>query len=416
MKTIMDCLDAPVSVEIIGRWTIKVQGITLEVPPPEIHQVRDEIYASLPLYKDQAPGYDRGERLIALRTGGATTTGLLHPASLKIKHSSNGMPFILGRDYQIDPFWGTVGRLEGGAIKENQSVYIDYDYTPCRLDSIVRNSLGQIQYFVGNYGVGLMPLPQIAEGDILLGRIWLPGPVDHLTDENLFPILPSSIKMNSSLVAEKRLPNTLKKLREGEPLKIIAWGDSVTRGLDVGEPGYQYIFVEQLKKRFTKARISLQTAAWPGATSKDYMEAPAGGEYDFVRDCLKPKPDLVTIEFVNDASFLNEDVTQTQYAEIIKHFTNIGAEVIIIAPHYIRPDWMNAKTLKLNDDPRPYVKGLRKFAAQNKIALADTPKYWSDLYRRGIPYIIYMINGINHPDIRGHQLFVSALMELLGKT
>jgi lysophospholipase L1-like esterase len=419
MSKEMVSMETSVSIEITGDWTIRVVGeesVTLEVPPPQVHHVRDEEYASLPVYKDKSLGYDRGERLLALRTGGATTTGLLHSASVRIKPSKNGILFVAGRDYQIDYVWGTFGRLEGGAIAEGQKVYIDYDYTPCRLDSIVRDSQGQIRFIEGNYGVGLMPIPSIAKDDVLLARLWLNGPIVRLTNENFFPILPSSLSSNNVSVAEQLLPRTLKKLREGKPLKIVAWGDSVTEGGDVGQPGYQYIFVDRLKHRFPQAQIILQTAGWPGATSQNYIDAPAGGKYDFVRDCLDSRPDLVTIEFVNDASFFNEEETQTQYSKILRHFMNISAEVIFIAPHYIRPDWMNANTLKLDEDPRPYVKGLRKFTSDNKIALADTPKYWADLYRQGIPYMIYMINGINHPDIRGHRLFADALMDLFPET
>lgn len=39
----------------------------------------------------------------------------------------------------------------------------------------------------------------------------------------------------------------------------------------------------------------------------------------------------------------------------------IGAEWIILSPHYVRPDWMGlTKEREIDDDPRPYVKGDRK--------------------------------------------------------
>ena len=40
-------------------------------------------------------------------------------------------------------------------------------------------------------------------------------------------------------------------------------------------------------------------------------EAPAGGTYDFQRDVPDRKPDLVTIEFVNDA-YLDEEADDLQ--------------------------------------------------------------------------------------------------------
>jgi hypothetical protein len=37
---------------------------------------------------------------------------------------------------------------------------------------------------------------------------------------------------------------------------------------------------------------------------------------------------------------------------------------------------------------------------------------WGRLWRQGIPYRTLLLNGINHPDIRGMQLFADSLMWL----
>jgi lysophospholipase L1-like esterase len=213
--------------------------------------------------------------------------------------------------------------------------------------------------------------------------------------------------------AERFLPRSLAKLRQGESLKLLAWGDSVT-AMGEHDPKhiyYQNVFAEELKLRFPKAAITLHTAAWPGSLSGMWFETDSAAPHNFQRDCLEFKPDLVTIEFVNDAQ-LDHAQTEEQYKHIIQEFHKIGSEVILITPHYIRADWMGATTMKLDDDPRPYVKALREFAAVNDIALADASKYWGRLWRQGIPYIVYLPNSINHPDARGHAIFVKSLMEL----
>jgi hypothetical protein len=142
-----------------------------------------------------------------------------------------------------------------------------------------------------------------------------------------------------------------------------------------------------------------------------YLEAPPGGIYDFVRDVLDPKPDLVTIEFVNDA-YLDEAGTAAHYAGILERVRAVGAEVILITPHLVRPDWLTSDTLKVDQDPRAYVRGLRDFAAKNNVALADASKEWCRLWRRGLPYITLLANNINHPDERGHAIFAKTLIEL----
>jgi lysophospholipase L1-like esterase len=255
-------------------------------------------------------------------------------------------------------------------------------------------------------GVVLPPEPQ--PGDRPVANVWIPGPLEALSEENVFPVTPELAPAlpESSGVAEKLLPNTLRKLRSGDPLTLVAWGDSVTNmGI------YQNQFVARLKERFPKASIHLITAAWGGRGSRNYLEAPAGGEKDFVRDVLDPKPDLVVMEWVNDA-YLDDAGVQTHYGGILSRLRGVGAEAVILTPHLVRPDWMDMKTLKFDEDPRPYVKGLRRFAAENSVALADASRLWCQAWRRGLPYIAYLENSINHPDVRGHALFAQALMSL----
>lgn len=213
--------------------------------------------------------------------------------------------------------------------------------------------------------------------------------------------------------AETLLPNALAKLRAGQPVTIVAFGDSVTNGGGVNRPEdwYQNQFLARLRERFPQSPIRMLSAAWGGASSKAYLEAPAGGPYDFVRDVLEPKPDLVTLEFVNDA-YLDEPGVAAHYAGILEKIRANGAELVLITPHLIRPDWLNVPDTLFTEDPRPYVKGLKQFAAANNIALADASARWCQLRSQGIPYQTLLANDINHPDARGQKIFADALMDL----
>jgi lysophospholipase L1-like esterase len=305
----------------------------------------------------------------------------------------------------------------GGGIPEGQTVYVDYDYGPDRLDSLVLTAAKEASLRQGNSSLPLVnPTEYVLKDEVVLANVFVPGRCVALTDENLYPIHYRTGRppAKHSDAAEKLLPKTLAKLRSGEPLTYIAWGDSVTNGGGVGahkEQWYQTMFVNELKTRFPKANITLITAAWPGGNSSGYMSAPSGGPYVYQRDVLDPKPDLVSIEFVNDAG-LDEASVQAHYGQILADLRGVGAETILITPHLVRPDWMNCTTLKFDEDPRPYVRGLRQFAATNNVALADASRLWCLLYRQGIPYTKILANDINHPDVRGHQLFVDALMAL----
>ncbi|MCZ2150146.1 MAG: SGNH/GDSL hydrolase family protein [Bryobacterales bacterium] len=121
------------------------------------------------------------------------------------------------------------------------------------------------------------------------------------------------------------------------------------------------------------------------------------------------KPDLVTVEFVNDAG-LKADEVERVYGEILRRVHGLGAELILITPHFTRMAMMGFHTQR-DKDQRPYVLALRDLATRHHIALADASARWEHLRKEGIPYITLLNNGINHPDDRGHLLFAEELIK-----
>ena len=73
---------------------------------------------------------------------------------------------------------------------------------------------------------------------------------------------------------------------------------------------------------------------------------------------------------------------------------------------------MNQTSVRVEEDPRPYVHGLRQFAAKHNVAIADASLRWGHLVKEGIPYVTLLSNSINHPDDRGHEMFAQSLMDL----
>ncbi|MCP4645754.1 MAG: hypothetical protein GY851_35240 [bacterium] len=421
-----------VPIEVAGPWQVRVgpgevtagdtqvrvsEPVEIEIAPARTIQVRDEEHGTLPVFNPKAGGWRKGSRLNRLITQECSATGHLLPDTIRLRAAPDATTvFVRGQDYEMDTFWGTVGRIDGGAIAADQPVYVDYDYVPCRLDSISVTADGQVAFVEGEPGVGVLLPPALDEGAVAIANVWFPGPTEALSDDNLYPIDSGVVPAEEGEPqAIRLLPKTLAKLRAGEEVTIVAWGDSVTNGGDVRPHGkeawYQNQFAALLQARYPKATVTMITASWPGGNSKGYLSAPAGGTYDFVRDVIDPKPDLVTIEFVNDAG-LNEEAVQKHYAYILERLQGNGSEVALITPHFVRPDWMGAGTAKIVADPRPYVKGLKRFAKENDVALADASARWGALVRQGIPYMTLEANSINHPDIRGHEMFALSLMEL----
>lgn len=433
---LLACLAGPrvqavpgVTLTLTGDWQVNVavtfeNGTTLTntvtVSPPEWRVVNAERHDTVPLFNPQAGGWAKGARLQALAAQECTTRFLLDPASLVIRTSpeASAPPLVAGQDYEADREWGTFGRLAEGALKEGQPVFASYRHGWLRLDSIVLTAEGRIELRPGEAKSAAPSPPPLRAGEQRLANLWLPGVTPKLEAANLFPLLETSYPeppLASPSPAEKFLLRTLAKLRSGQPLRVLAWGDSVTDGRYLpGGPRerWQEQWVARLRERFPQARIELVTEAWGGRNTGSYLAEPPGSEHNYAEKVLARQPDLIVSEFVNDAG-LNEAQVESHYQKFLTDFAAIGAEWIILTPHYVRPDWMGlTREREIDDDPRPYVRGLRQFAARHQIALADAARRYGRLWRQGIPYSTLMLNSINHPNAYGLSLFADSLMAL----
>ena len=418
---------APAELKLVGDWDVLVTvkalheiAATVHVAPPESVIVVAEKYDSLPQFDANAGGWAKGAQLRGVCAQETTTPYLLDPESLVLRTGpeSDATQLRRGEDYEADLVWGTIGRSPHSAIKEGQPVFASYRYAQLRIDAVVLTRKGKIVLRQGEPRSAAPLPPMVEKGERRLANIWVPGRVSRLGPENLFPVLetayPEQLKPMPTL-AEQLLPRTMKKLRTGEPLRILAWGDSVTVGTFVPDwerNRWQEQFVARLKARFPRANIELVTEAWGGRNTASYLAEPPGSPHNYREKVLAAKPDLIVSEFVNDAG-LNPAQVNERYGKLLADFQGIGAEWIILTPHYVRPDWMGlTREREVDDDPRPYVTGLREFAARNRIALADASRRYGRLWRQGIPYSSLLLNSINHPDARGMKLFADALMEL----
>ncbi len=411
-----------VELTVVGGWQVKAEAegvdATLTVAQPEIVRVDAQAMPRLPLYLPKAAQYARGAKLTGVRAQECTVRYALDPESLKVMNAAGTVTFERGRDYEAETGWGCVGRLEGGAIGADTPVLLAYAYGTMRLDAVVLTADRHIALRRGVAHVSLPELPPLEAGERRLASIWVSARLKRLTTANLFPVLetafPEPPKPNPS-VAERCLPKTMSTLKDGGRLRVLAWGDSVTDARYLPEPEknrWQEQFVRRLRTAYPAATIELVTEAWGGRNTGSYFNEPPGSLHNYQEKVLDARPDLVVSEFVNDAGLDGAGVA-TRYGRIRDDMKKIGAEWIILTPHYVRPDWMGfAEERQCDDDPRTYVKALRAFAADNHLALADASPRWGRLWRQGIPYSTLLMNNINHPNPFGMSLFADALMAL----
>lgn len=370
--------------ERVIRVTDGDKSFLQEVPLAELRHAEKEPVALI-RWNPSGWAMIRGTKLAAVRAMECTHPGSVVVPSVKVT-TADGKALDRGKDWEIDPVWGVIGSLDPAIT----NVLVSYDY---RLPKTVK----------------------IEKDGKFYGSVWLDPAKTALGDDDLFPLLEGPAQRPTGDVggAKLKCPKSWAKLEKGERIRILAWGDSVTEMRYLpSESRWQRRFVTALKERFPKADIELVENGWSGRMTTSFINAPASDEkHHYQTTVLDVKPDLVVSEFVNDAA-MDEKTFEATYPRILRDFSRIGAEWIIVAPHYVTPSWMNATSMKVDDDPRPFVKWERRFAAENHIALADTPLIWGHLWREGIPYQQFLLNGINHPDHESLGYFVEALMVL----
>jgi hypothetical protein len=191
----------------------------------------------------------------------------------------------------------------------------------------------------------------------------------------------------------------------------------VTAGGDASGPTTRYpaVFEARLREKFPAADLTVETIAIGGSNSRQWLYPDQFPNPQYLDICKferipAARPDLVTIEFVNDAG-LQGDALKQVYEDILTRLQAIGSEVIFITPHFTMPSMMGFGEDLKQPEKRPYVLGLREFANRRQLALADASARWEHLALEGLPYVTLLRNGINHPDDRGHALFADELLK-----
>ena len=404
----------------VSDWRISVerggQRAEFSVSPPAVRHVTDEPMSLPPFAPDQwllAKGKSP-KRVIS--DGTCSTRYALDDRSVRMR-LRDGTLLERGRDWDMEPEWARFGYLKGGRVVPGKAeVLVSYDYRMMRVDAIVcRKVGGSIEFRTGVDHIASPERPFVSGDEELLGTVFVEPSMRRLDDEHLFPKTEDAPAFVATGAFRRFCPKTYEKLTTGKPVRIMAWGDSVTDLKYLGRGGrrWQNRFVKRLEKIYPQSRIELVTVAWGGHTSVDFLNAPATDrEHHFATAVLGARPDLVVSEFVNDG-FVAGPKMDAIYGGILRDFRSIGAEWIICTPHYVRPDHMGAKNLKTDNDPRWNTISIREFCRTNGLACADAALRWGHLWREGEPYLPLLVNNLNHPDERGVSFYADALVALL---
>lgn len=201
-----------------------------------------------------------------------------------------------------------------------------------------------------------------------------------------------------------RLPRTQQKLQAGEPVRLVAFGDSITAGGDASEPGL--IFWERwaaaLRAKYPRATIETTNAATGG-------DSTVQGLLRLREKVLSQHPDLVLIGFgMNDHNREGFGVPVDAFAVNLREMitrirAETAAEIILLSAFPPNPKWHYG-----SHNMAAYAEATEQVAREEHCAFADVYRFWMTIAARKKPEDL-LGNNINHPNDFGHWLYVQAL-------
>jgi lysophospholipase L1-like esterase len=391
----------------VGDRTVNVaDATTFTVQPSESVPIESESYQ---LTADKPDRWISGTHLKGCIAGGTALPDCLVPGSVVVK-LADGTVMQRDKDYLLDERWAALSRIEGGRIGKDAKVDVSYRIGQMRLDQLVVDPSGKVSLLAGKAVKKDAYPPETPSGSLAVANLFMPGDATNVDAWQIFPIIGPFPEPSPDEIAKRAelVPKTLAKLRAGQPVNIVTWGDSVTVGGDAStvDKRFANLFITQLQERFPGAKITHENAGIGATATPGRLPA-------LQREVLDFHPDLVTIEFVNDMG-LPDEMIRANYKSAFEQIRSTGAEVILITPHFTMTDMMG-KPHPRGGETRHTVEVLRQVAAQYHVGLADTSMRWAHLDEEGLPYVALLDNGINHPDDRGHELFVKDLLTFFPK-
>lgn len=209
--------------------------------------------------------------------------------------------------------------------------------------------------------------------------------------------------------AGDRLPRTAARLKNKEPLTLVATGDSITNGYNAsaftkttpGVPPYPDLVAGQLE-RATGSKVTMRNLAVNGWSSGQ-------GAAEFGK-VVELNPDLVIIAFgMNDVGRRDPEGYKANIKSMVDqlHKARPEAEIILVATMTGNPDWRATPA-----DMFPVYRDALKSLEGPGVVVADLTAIWQRLLERK-RFVDLTGNGVNHPNDYGHRVYAQAILTLL---
>ena len=247
---------------------------------------------------------------------------------------------------------------------------------------------------------------------------------------------PAAEKLKGSVCRMKfvrRLAARNESVRSERPVVIACLGDSVTHGCfdlfvdaedkyiphHMPDQGYVAKLGRKLNELFPVAAVTMLNAGISGDGSR-------GGLERLERDALFFHPDLVIVNFALNDSMSGEAGLEKYAAnlrEIFQRILDSGAEALLLTPNfmcsYVPHTVVGENLTRIAQEAAKvqnsgvltkYVEAARAVAKEMNVPVADAYRRWERMRDLGVDTTLLLSNGINHPTVEMHDLFVEEIM------
>jgi lysophospholipase L1-like esterase len=202
-----------------------------------------------------------------------------------------------------------------------------------------------------------------------------------------------------------RLRATQSKLLNGQVVKIVAFGDSITAGGNASRPNrvFWQRWADELQRKYPTAQVTTVNGATGGDSTRQGLER-------LQTKVLAEKPDLVLIGFgMNDHNV--NGVPLPQFKANLKEMVALiraktGADIILFSAFPPNPRWKFG-----SHHMADYAVATAQAARETACAYADVFDNWQSLAARKKPEDL-LGNNINHPNDFGHWIYYSVFTKL----
>jgi len=203
------------------------------------------------------------------------------------------------------------------------------------------------------------------------------------------------------------LKSCASRLRSGEALRVVAFGDSITAGGDASKPELVFWrrWAEGLQRKYPGSRITAINGATGGDTTVQGLQR-------LKEKVLDQNPDLVLIGFgMNDHNVGSVPIPlfEQNLREMIARIRReTSAEVVLFSTFPPNPKWKFGSH-HMSD----YAEATRLVAGEVGCAYADVFNNWQSIAERKKPEDL-LGNDINHPNDFGHWIYFKVLQAMSG--